>query len=34
VLMYRKLLLLIIDNFAIFGVSELSVFVANIIENK
>jgi hypothetical protein len=31
VLMYRKLLLSIIDNFAIFGVIELSVFVAKII---
>jgi hypothetical protein len=28
VLMYRKLSILIIDNFAIFGVIELSVFVA------
>jgi hypothetical protein len=30
VLMYRKLSLSIIDNFAIFGVIELSVFVAKI----
>jgi hypothetical protein len=34
VLMYRKLSLSIIDNFAIFGVIELSVFVAKIIDNS
>jgi hypothetical protein len=34
VLMYRKLSLLIIDYFAIFGVIELLVFVAKIIDNS
>jgi hypothetical protein len=34
VLMYRKLSLSIIDNFAIFGVIELSVFVEKIIDNS
>jgi hypothetical protein len=33
-LMYRKLSLSIIDNYAIFGVIELSVFVAKIIDNS
>jgi hypothetical protein len=34
VLIYRKLSLSIIDNFAIFGVIELSVFVVKIINNS
>jgi TatD DNase family protein len=34
VLFYRKLSLSIIENFAIFGVIELSIFVAKIINNS